>query len=456
MNPIQGRESAPDRPNVIFVFGDQWRAQATGYAGDPNVRTPHLNAFAERSLRFTRAVANCPVCAPSRATLMTGQYPLTHGVFVNDVPLGAHAKSLGECFREAGYDTAYIGKWHLDGHGRSAFIPPERRMGFDYWKARECTHDYNRSFYYSDSPEKLWWEEYDAIAQTRDAQAYIRSRPKDRPFFLMLSWGPPHDPYDTAPEEFRSLYDPERIQLRPNVPAEITDAAREWLAGYYAHCSALDRCFGELLQTIRETGIEGDTLLVFTSDHGDMLGSHGCRNKQRPYDESILVPLLLRYPAVLGEAGRDLHVPINTPDFMPTLLGLAGLEIPDSVEGSNFAPYLRGEGDPPKTAALIELPVCFHQYAYHNGGRDWRGLRTERYTYVIDHDGPWILFDNERDPYQLHNRVNDPEYASLRAELHRDLWERLKGRGDAFRRGQEYLGEAGYRVDERGDPVYQP
>lgn len=448
--------SQAERPNVVFVFGDQWRAQATGYAGDPNVQTPNLDRFAGESLSFTHAVSNCPVCSPWRATLMTGQYPLTHGVFVNDVPVLGAPTYLAEVFRDAGYDTAYIGKWHIDGHGRSAYIPPERRKGFDYWRVRECTHDYNDSFYYADGPEKLWWEGYDAIAQTRDAERYLRSCDPARPFMLMLSWGPPHDPYETAPEAFRGLYRPEDLILRPNVPDELAPQAREWLAGYYAHCSALDWCFGELLKTLEAAGVAEKTLVVFTSDHGDMVGSHGARNKQRPWDESILVPLLLRYPALFGREERRVETPINSPDLMPTLLGLAGLPVPPTVEGYDFAPFLRGEAEAPDPAALIELPACFHQYAYWNGGRDWRGLRTPRYTYVIDREGPWMLYDELEDPYQLRNRIADPAYVAVQSQLDTDLRRRLEARGDAFPPGADLIRLAGYPVNERGDPVYEP
>ena len=159
------------QPNIVFVFGDQWRAQATGYAGEPSVRTPNLDRLAGESLNLTNAVSNCPLCTPYRASLLTGQYPLTHGLFVNDVPLDPHATSLGKVFAAHGYDTAYIGKWHVDGHGRSAFIPRERRQGFSFWKVLECTHNYNKSPYYADENVKLFWDGYDAIAQTREAQS---------------------------------------------------------------------------------------------------------------------------------------------------------------------------------------------------------------------------------------------------------------------------------------------
>lgn len=147
---------------------------------------------------------------------MTGQRALTHGVFLNDVALSPAAVTIAKVLAEAGYDTGYIGKWHLNGDGRSAFIPRERRQGFDYWKALECTHDYNQSFYYADSPEKRVWEGYDAVAQTRDAQRYLRDHARSgKPFFLFLAWGPPHDPYQTAPQHYREDYRPRRSSCAP-------------------------------------------------------------------------------------------------------------------------------------------------------------------------------------------------------------------------------------------------
>ena len=140
---------------------------------------------------------------PGRACLMTGQRALTHGVFLNDVPLSPDAATLAKvCGR--GYDTGYIGKWHLDGHGRSNFIPRERRQGFDYWKALECTHDYNHSFYYADGP-RSYWEGYDAIAQTRDAKRYLRDPARPPAVLALPAWGPPHDPYRTAPQKYRTM-----------------------------------------------------------------------------------------------------------------------------------------------------------------------------------------------------------------------------------------------------------
>jgi arylsulfatase A-like enzyme len=445
------------RPNLVFVLADQWRAQAFGFAGDPNVKTPRLDRFQRESLWWPQAVSGVPVCCPYRASLLTGQRPLTHGVFMNDVPLATNAVTLAKVLRAAGYDTAYIGKWHLDGHGRSSFIPAQRRQGFDYWKALECTHNYTNSFYYADEPVKLRWEGYDAEAQTRDAQQYLRDHAQGaRPFFLYLAWGPPHDPYHTAPERFRQMYDADTIELRPNVPPAARAEAARMLAGYYAHCSALDACFGDLLDTLRATGLERNTLVVFTSDHGDLLGSQGGRNKQRPYDESIRVPLLMRWPAGLGKRPRQLQALINAEDVMPTLLGLFALPIPESVEGLDFSGYVRGDKDPSSGAALLSCVAPFGQWTRKMGGREYRGLRTERYTYVRDLAGPWLLFDNWNDPHQRLNLANLSRYAKVQARLDAQLRQRLIDTRDEFLSGDRYLEQRGYRVDATGTVPYTP
>lgn len=388
--------------------------------------------------------------------MLTGQYPLTHGVFVNDVHLGNKTPSIADAFKSAGYDTAYIGKWHVGGRGRSNYIPPEHRQGFDYWKVLECTHDYNNSPYYSgDSDQKLEWEGYDAIAQTRDAQDYIRTHDPTKPFFLTLSWGPPHAPYGTAPEEYRAMYAPEDIELRDNVPDELSNDARDWLAGYYAHCSALDRCMRDLLSTLDATGISDDTLLVFTSDHGDMLGSQGETKKQRPWDESIRVPFLLRYPNMKGWQPRELDAIIDAPDIMPTLLGICNIAVPDSVEGIDFSDMIAGGDDPSDGAALLMCPNPFGQWNKRDhGGREYRGLRTRRYTYTRDLNGPWLLYDNEHDPYQQNNVISDPAYENIREKLDSLLSKRIDELHDDFLPGPEHISTWGYTTDDRGTVPY--
>ncbi|MCX5647409.1 MAG: sulfatase [Phycisphaerae bacterium] len=442
------------KPNLVYVFADQWRAEATGYAGNGDVRTPNLDWLARESVSFGNAVSCCPVCSPYRASLLTGQYPLTHGVFLNDVPLRNEATTIAEVYQRSGYRIAYIGKWHLDGNQRSAFIPRERRQGFEFWRVLGCTHAYNNSYYYGDENVRRKWDGYDAIAQTREAQQYLRDHADGPPFVLVLSWGPPHDPYGTAPQKYKDLFKPDSLALRPNVPEADRPKARQALAGYYAHIAALDDCVGEILRTVHETGIGQDTIFVFTSDHGDMLFSHGGQNKQQPWDESIRVPFLLRYPAVLGTVGRIIDLPINTPDIMPTLLGLSGIVIPGTVEGTDFSRLLTGKAPVPHYAALIGCPSPFGQWTRARGGREYRGVRTRRHTYVRDLKGPWLLYDNEHDPYQLDNLCNKPEHAALQASLDANLSKKLKDTRDEFLSGWDYIKKWGYEVDASGTVRY--
>ena len=454
-------------PNLIFVFGDQWRAQATGYAGDPNAHTPNLDRFASKSVNAVNAVSCCPVCSPYRASLMTGQYPLTNGIFVNDQPLvgGEGLVSFADALNGAGYDTAYIGKWHLHAGGRSAFIPPEHRLGFGFWRVQECTHDYNHSAYYAgDRNEMLHWEGYDAEAQTREACRYLREeRVAGKPFALFLSWGPPHDPYQTAPERFRKLITAQDVKLRPNVAPQAEKQARNWLAGYYAHIAALDECFGNLLEQIEQSGLGEDTIVVFTSDHGDMLGSHGAWKKQHPYDESVCVPCLIRGP---GLSPRRVTVPLNAPDVMPTLLSLCGAPIPAQVQGEDLSSALGISLSPhqPSTinhqpsqndSALLACYMPFHELRKPEG-REYRGLRTDRYTYIRDLNGPWLLFDNREDPYQTRNLAGDTGSSPVVRRLDDELSRKLKSIGDEFLPGEEYYRRYHIRLNSSGDTFYAP
>lgn len=449
--------SAVEKPNLVVVMVDQWRAQAFGFAGDPNAKTPNLDKLAKESIVMTHAISPVPVCCPARATFMTGKRALSHGVFMNDVMLPLSEITISEVLKNNGYDTAYIGKWHLDGHGRSNFIPKERRRGFDYWKAMECTHNYSNSFYYADTPQKLKWEGYDAFAQTKDAIDYLKSRKgSSKPFFLMLSFGPPHDPYDMVPGEIKKMFDPSKFILRKNVPPEWEKRAREMLRGYYAHCFALDRCVGELVETIDTLGLKNNTIFVFLSDHGDMLGSQGGHNKQRPHEESIRIPLIIRYPELNHGRGKNLDALISMEDLMPTLLSLCGIKPPPGVEGIDYSDYLRGGKNPGDNVKLISCPAPFGQWSRQLGGREYRGLRTERYTYVRDLNGPWLLFDNQNDPFQMTNLVNNPKYSGLQKELDDLLIRKLKETKDDFKPAEYYIKKWGYIVDSTGTVIYEP
>jgi arylsulfatase A-like enzyme len=411
--------------------------------------------MANESVVFHNAVATMPVCAPYRGTLLTGQYPLTHGIFYNDKPLATDANSMGKIFKQAGYKTGYIGKWHLNGHAngehpfaaRDKPIPKERRQGFDYWKVREVTHDYNNSFYFDENDEKHFWKGYDVFPQTDSAIGFIRNN-KNAPFLLVLSWGPPQNPYMTAPKKYRDMYDASKLKVRPNVPEAMQDSARMILKGYYAHCTAIDDAMGQLLKVLEDENIADNTIIVFTSDHGDMLLSKGVLRKQRPWDESILVPMLLRYPAKYGHQRIDIKKPIGTPDLLPTLLGLSGIKIPKSIQGVDVSAGIINPIKYPLDAALIMLPVPFHEWQFNNGGREYRGIRTERYTYVRSLIGPWLLYDNEQDPYQEQDLSQDPQYASLRKELDQQLNKILRKTNDRFLPADEYMRLWNYTYDD--------
>jgi arylsulfatase A-like enzyme len=433
------------RPNIVFCFADQWRAEATGYAGNPDVRTPQLDALAAQGVVFTTAVANCPVCTPYRASLLTGRYPLSTGMFLNDLRLPEGETTVAHLLGAAGYDTAYIGKWHLDGAERSAFTPPgPRRGGFAFWAAGNCTHDYMHSRYYRDTPAPLHWPGYDADAQTDLAIEYIATHGAQRPYCLFLSWGPPHNPFDMPPD-YRARYDPASLALRPNVAR----ADREELAGYYAHISALDDNLGRLVAAIDASPCCAETILVFTSDHGDMLGSQGAYRKQWPWDESVLVPLVWRYPRYQGAPRRE-SAPFSVVDMLPTLLSLAEVPVPPACEGTDLAHLIVGGAGPRPVSALIEViaPFCESQ------GPEWRGVRTERHTYVESLAGPWLLYDNARDPYQLRNCVADANCAALRDALREDLHRWLARTGDSFLPAAEHIAQWGYRVGADGAIPY--
>ena len=446
------------RPNVVYILTDQWRAKATGYNGDPNALTPNIDRLAAESLNFANAIATSPVCTPARAALLTGRYPTTTGMFMNDVPLSPDEESMGKSFKEAGYETAYIGKWHVDGHGRASYIPPERRQGFDYWKVLECTHDYQSSEYYDgDDPRIRTWPGYDAFAQTRDACAYMEQR-ADSPFFLVLSLGPPHFPHDNAPAEYQAMFSPGSIAFSPNVTfddAEFEAYTRGETAGHYAHIAALDRCVGEIVETLRATGLEENTLLVFTSDHGDMLGSHRMRprKKQTFWDESCRVPFLLRYPPITSAGrGRRLTTPLGTVDIMPTLLSLCGLEIPAPVEGDDLSDCVRDQEEREGHSALYMSVSPFSQGNYLD--LPYRALRTNRHTLVRTSEGRHYLFDDVGDPYQLENLADRAETANLQGVLERELDRQLERIGDPFREKEYYLEKWGYEVGDYGSVPY--
>lgn len=446
-----------EKPNILILLTDQWRAQATGYGGDPNVNTPNLDSLAAMSINFKNAVSGMPVCSPFRASLLTGQRPLTHGVFMNDVQLDTNAVTIAKVLGKAGYETGYIGKWHLDGHGRLQNVAPgQRRQGFEFWKGNECTHDYNESVYYdNEDPTRKIWDGYDTFKQTDAALNYLtKQKASENPFFMVVSYGTPHAPYHTAPEEYRNRFNPDEIVLRDNVPDNLKEQAKKDLAGYYAHIVALDDMIGKVITNLQENGQLDNTIIVFTADHGDLLGSHGAYKKQQPYEESARVPMLYYVPEKLKIATGERNALMNSEDIMPTLLSLCEVPIPTTVEGIDYRPYLEGKeqvGD----ATLLSCVQPFGQWnKVQHGAREYRAIKTEQYTYAKDLTGPWLLFDNHKDPYQMNNLAGNMAYASLQKDLDDKLIKRLEETGDEFLPGMDYIKKWGYPVDDTGTVPY--
>ncbi|MCX7047047.1 MAG: sulfatase-like hydrolase/transferase [Candidatus Sumerlaeota bacterium] len=232
-------------------------------------------------------------------------------------------------------------------------------------------------------------------------------------------------------------------------------AARKEAQGYYAHCAALDKCVGDILATLSETGLAGNTILVFTSDHGEMMGAHGCHPmmKQVPWDEAARVPFLLRYPPAHGKQGRQVKTPLTTPDIFPTLFGLAGLAIPKTVEGEDLSALIR-EGREAEGRAALYMGVA--PFAGGENSREYRAIRTSRHTYVRGLDGPWLLYDDAKDPFQMENLAGRPECAALQKDMEERLQAELKKIGDSFQPARHYIETWGYQIAPHGSVSYAP
>jgi arylsulfatase A-like enzyme len=461
------KPSKQQQPNILFVFADQLRSQELSCYGGVNIQTPNLDRLADEGLRMTNAISTYPICTPFRGMLLTGLYPLHSGVSNNDHPLNPDLPSFAKSCKEHGYNTAYIGKWHLDGMGRSAFIPNERRLGYDYWQVLECTHDYFNSKYYDNNATELSvWEGFDAEAQTKSAQNYIKSRDKNKSFFLTLSWGPPHDPY-IAPQKYLDKIDPQKLILRENIKEhEIADElqknprfaipeeynqrqgknrekvkdeqwVRENYANYLAATLALDDYFGQLMFTLEEEGILDNTIVVFTSDHGDHLGSHQFYDKNTPFLESTSIPFLLRYPNVI-KAKTIVDALLSPIDIFPTIFGMANLNYSEA-DGVDLTPVITNKTEDNRDAILLMNLTHFNNTSLINGLDTYRGAQTKQYTYARYEDkSPWLLFDNLNDPFQMNNLVDNPDYTELIVELNGKLDQLLIDAGDSENTKQIY------------------
>jgi arylsulfatase A-like enzyme len=450
-----------NRPNLLFVFSDQHRWCDLGCYGNPEVFSPHLDRFSSEAIRFENCISNSPVCVPARGSLLSGLYPLRHRAITNDLPIRTDLASIAFPLNQAGYQTGYIGKWHLGGVPRDRYIPKEERLGFQEWKVCNCSHAYQNAYFFDEENRRVEVEGYEPVAQTSLAVDFIH-RQSGHPWGLVLSWGPPHDPYFEIPQPYLDRYSNHFLHLRENVQdfailnqqiSLTRDQIRDNYRGYYAHITALDEQFGRLLLALEETGQDKNTLVVYTSDHGDMLGSQGLTNKQLPYEESIHVPLLARLPGVTRMGVTDEL--ISLVDLPVSLLSILGFELPGLPDGRDLSCLFTQVGVKGLDACyIVEYTAC-HQ-AVARGEREWRGLRTPRYTFARSAiDDGFLLTDHITDPYQLHNLVHQPQFQALRTELSKMLdayilrhdallpWDELIcafGLKDEWNRSQAYFG----------------
>ncbi|MEZ5397783.1 MAG: sulfatase [Bryobacterales bacterium] len=444
------------RPNILFLFPDQMRAQAMGCMGNPDVKTPHLDNLAAEGMLFENTFANTPVCCPARANILTGQYASKNGMIANDLRLRESETTIAEVLAGAGYRTGFIGKWHLDGGPREpGYVPPgDRRQGFEFWAANEVSHRHFDTHYFRDTDQPIPIKVFEPEAWTDIGIEFLRQTKTDeRPFFLTIQMGPPHNPY-IAPEKYRAMYDPEKLTMRPNWKAGGERIpGREEIAHYYGMVTAIDDQVGRILAELDALGLAEDTIVLVSSDHGDMLGSQGARLKRKPWEESINVPGIVRYPKK-GRSGVKTDAIFTHVDFAPTLLSLCGIEPPSEMQGTSLAPVILGEAeDGPKSA-------FFQIFGPYDGGEvaaGWRGVRTKTYMYARYEEKPWVLYDLTQDPYEMRNLVDDAAAAQVQAEMQAMLDEWMQRVGDSWSldwtdkvedRGRLYKHKVFYTVEE--------
>ena len=375
--------ASADAPNILWIVTTQWRAQACGYAGDVNACTPCIDALAAQAVNYAQAVTPHPFGPFARAAMLTGVPSPENGVRDYYDPLPAEARTIAHEMNDRGYTTAFFGKWHLGARDRHVpligeaharmIVPPEARGGFGFWEGFESGFLLNNSWLHGSwLPEPVQFLGYQSdVVCERAAEKITRI---SQPWFAVVSLEAPHPPYDASASGVKRR----PVVLPANVPESAAEQARRELTGYYAHIEATDRAIGRLLAALPE-----DTVVVFTSVHGDMHGAHGLFRKGWPHEESVRVPLLVRNRS----AGKS-DEPVSLVDLPAMTLAWA--------EGREW----RCERD----HAAISMPSVVG--LPHQCDRVWRGMRSATRKRIFNADGsPWLEFDLENDPLEAVNLV---------------------------------------------------
>jgi arylsulfatase A-like enzyme len=422
---------AERKPNVIVFFSDQQRWDTTGMHGNPMDLTPNFDAMARRGAHVANSITCQPVCGPARACLQTGLYATTTGCFRNGIPLPTDSTTLAHHFKEAGYQTGYIGKWHLADKDP---VPEGQRGGYDYWLASnllEFTSDaYDLVMYDGDNePRKL--PGYRVDGQT-DAMIRYMDEHQEEPFFLFSSFIEPHhqnhlDDYP-PPDGYRERYTGGWV---PPDLAALGGSTHQHLGGYYGMVKRLDEALGRIFDALKSLGLADETIVMYTSDHGCHFKTRNSEYKRSCHESSVHVPTAFVGPGFDG--GGQISEMVSLIDLPPTLLDAAGIAVPEMMQGRSILPLVRGEQTDWPGEAFIQVSEA----------QVGRAVRTQRWKYGVDapekHGGrdagsdtyiEQYLYDLQADPYELTNLVTSEAHEIVREVMRERLLKRMVGAGE--------------------------
>ena len=431
--------------NIIFYFTDQQRWDTCGCFGQPLDITPNLDQLAREGVKFDNAFSPQPVCGPCRALFQTGKYPTETGCFRNNIMLPAGVKTLGQYIEEAGYETAYIGKWHLASDGELekpptidhtvTAIPRELRGGYTgFWRTADVleftSHGYD-GFVFDENDRRVDFKGYRADCINDMALEFLDGYTGEKPFFMTISQIEPHHQNDRkhyegpegSKERFRDFILPEDLKaLGGNAAEEYPD--------YLGQCASLDENLGRLVAKLKEKGLYENTVILFASDHGSHFLTRNRDDHLNGYDDykrschdaCLHVPLVIAGGPYRG--GRAVEELVSTASLPKTILALAGVDVGDAMIGENLLDVVEKKADNRPNEIFAQI----------SESRVGRCIRTARYTYSVyapgvnggaaaasDRYADDFLYDMEQDPHQLNNVVADPAYAQVKAELRERL-----------------------------------
>ncbi len=418
-------------PNVIVFFTDQQRWDTLGLHGNPLDLTPNLDRMALEGTHAWNAFTCQPVCGPARACLQTGLYATTTGCYRNGIPLPPDARTLAHYFKEAGYQTAYIGKWHLASQN---IVPRDERGGYDYWLGANVLEFSSRpyqAFMYDGDGNEVLLPGYRIDAQTDACIRYIDAH-KDKPFFLFTSYLEPHfqnhvDDFP-PPDGYRERYEGRWI---PSDLAALGGSTHAHLGGYWGMCKRLDEALGRLTDALKSLGLLDNTIICFTSDHGCHFKTRNGEYKRSCHESSIRVPTAFQGPGLDG--GGQLRELVSLVDIPPTLLDACGIGVPEAMQGRSILPLTRGQREGWPEEAFVQISeaqvgrcVRTHRWKYSVVAPDKSGGKNPGSDHYVEE----FLYDLEYDPHELDNRIGLESHQEVAAVMRERLIRRMVEAGE--------------------------